>query len=180
MSKVKKPEVSAPEGSQVFDAISVGARKIKHYALKLKPAILLKNVGWKKYTPKIEKFEHCHIFHNVDSSGRTQTKCAATGGHYHYVEFTQLPDGKVAAKCGPARHMVDHKMRSGQWRRKESEIEFYDEKSDKTIIDDHTHEMEILYASELEIDGSRSQGIAAITQQLTPPSVPGFQEMGAQ
>lgn len=162
---------------QTFKVEMRNQKTFRHHAFKLKCEKMTKNTSYKKYSPILEQFEHSHIFHTVDSQGRTQTKSQPVGGHYHYIEFAENADGTVTAKCGPAKHIVDHKLRSGGFRKKEDDITFYDEKADRTITDNHTHDLEHLYSSELQVDASRAQATAAITQSLEPKKVEGFKEL---
>jgi Lon protease-like protein len=148
-----------------------------HHAFKLDTEVMLKNTNFKKFSPTLEKFEHTHIFHTIDSQGRRQTKCSPVGGHYHYVDFKENPDGSVTVSCGPAKQIVEKRLKSGGFRRTEAEISFYDERTDGNTVDSHKHEVMHLYSEEIQIDPSRQNAAAAIKATLEPKSHPDIKDM---
>lgn len=80
---------------------------IHHDAFRLESALMQKNMSWIKEQPKYEEFEHCHIFHTYDSSGKKHIYSTPTGGHFHLMEFAEV-DGNISAKCvsGPLKWAV--------------------------------------------------------------------------
>lgn len=96
---------SNASGSAGKARIYRGTQEVDHDLFKLSMAEMRKNVSYTD-RPDWQKFEHCHIFHTVDSNGKPQEACSAVGGHFHLVKVINEP-GKVPALeiSGPKRHM---------------------------------------------------------------------------
>ncbi len=102
----KAPQVKAPKVKQA-ERIYKNTQEVDHDLFKLKPASMKKNVSFTD-EPRYEFFEHCHIFHTVDSNGKPQEACTPVGGHVHKIEVVH-EGGVPALKVSPAMHWVRRK-----------------------------------------------------------------------
>lgn len=124
-----------------------------HHLFKAAVAKMHKNVSWVKNSPKFVEVEHVHFFHTKNSMGMAQEYTNEIGGHFHKIEWGVDAKGNPVAKCGPALKKVNKRGRGGLMttiNKAVSWVDKYDDESEeKTIIDDHTHEMEYLGTDEL-------------------------------
>lgn len=131
-------------------------RSFRHDLFKLKVATMKKNFSWKPKEPMIELAEHVHFFHSHNSQGKTQTNCTAVGGHYHEVTVDVLPNGELKATCSPPLCTKEHVLRSGV-RKSVEAVQWFDEKSGKNIVDNHTHEIEYCFSEQISPEKQRAQ-----------------------
>lgn len=118
--------------------------EFRHDLFKLMPAPMKKNANWNMYDPRLIDVEHAHFFHSVDRKGTKQTQCVATGGHFHEVkvDFSQSDaNGNPKVEVGPPLKVGMKKLKSGKRVKQIIPVEWYDEKTDKTLVDDHRHEV---------------------------------------
>ena len=71
---------------------------VKSHCFKLESAVFLRNISFNSKKPLIETFDHCHIFHTYDSSGKELKQCNSVGGHYHIITLRE-ENGKFIADC---------------------------------------------------------------------------------
>jgi hypothetical protein len=114
-------------------------QEIDHDLFKLEPAMMRKNVSFTEI-PQVERFEHCHIFHTVDSNGKKQVGSTAVGGHHHPVKVVVNADGVPTLEVGEPRRWVKRKVR-GVMVRVEEPIYLNAEQDER---DSHTHEVTYL------------------------------------
>jgi hypothetical protein len=112
---------------------------VDHDLFKLEVAKMKKNVSFTEI-PEVMSFEHCHIFHTVDSNGKKQHTSTAVGGHHHPVQVVAGVDGVPTLKVGEPRRWVKRKIR-GVMQRVEEPIYLNGEKDEQ---DTHTHEVSYL------------------------------------
>ena len=126
--------------------VFTGQKKIFHDLYKLSVAKMLKNMSWQpipadEYTP----IEHCHFFHTVDSSGKTQIYSTSVGGHFHIMEIEDQGDGNPPlVKCvsGPmklARVKDPHTLK------------YVKKPVPVNDVDSHTHEVTYLKSDEIAL-----------------------------
>lgn len=135
-------------------------REFEHHLFKAEVATMLKNQSFRKGDPKIEPIEHVHMFHTVDSSGRTQIVTNAVGGHYHKIEWEIDDSGELVAKCSPP-YTTKIKSVAGRQRKMEVAVEWEDELNNKMIKDTHVHEMTYQWSEKLSADTVRKRRNAA-------------------
>lgn len=111
-AKEKEPPASPTE---IDGFVFSRTREVDHHVAKLEAAMDTVNKSFVLggYLPF--EVEHGHIFHNVDSKGRTFEYCAPMMGHYHKVTM-EVVNGKPTFTCGPA--MVKANVKTGNGGRK--------------------------------------------------------------
>lgn len=78
-----------------------GAINIIVDTFKLEPARMQKNVGYNERI-MIKDFEHCHIYHTYDSSGKRLKGTNQVGGHYHEIKIrVDEETGNLIGECSP-------------------------------------------------------------------------------
>jgi len=122
-----------PDTARVFR----GSQTVNHDLFKLLPSEMKKNVSWTPGQPRFEYFEHCHMFHTVDSSGRTQDTSTPIGGHFHEVKVIHGEgDSPPTIEVGPASHHVT-------------------KGSERVIVplvyDTHTHDTKYLFSDSIKV-----------------------------
>jgi hypothetical protein len=129
-----------------------GNRKAWHHLFKSDIKPLMKNISFKKGAPRIERIDHGHIFHSVNSQMKPQEFSSTVGGHFHKIEWVTGPDGKPMVKSvsGPL-HYIYRKSPHGQ-KRKMVPVEFLDQtgEEEKMIKDAHTHVFGYIHSEELQ------------------------------
>lgn len=140
-----------------------------HDLFKMLPATMKKNVSFKKFQPQIEEFEHCHIFHTVDSRGKAQLSSSAVGGHFHDVEWSVSSTGEFQIKCSEPFQIVTVVTKAGMTKKEKRPVAFEDGINDKTIKDTHTHEFQYLGSETLEIGRPRA---VAPSGEFKPRALP--------
>lgn len=138
---------------------------IYHDAFRLDSAEMQKNMSWIKKKPKYESFQHCHVFHSFDSSGREQFYSTPTGGHFHKMSFKKHEDGSISVKClsGPLK-----------WGTK------WDEKNERTVRaaipvnprDEHHHDTTYLHSEKLIKRKRNVESAKYVSQQAKKLEVP--------
>jgi hypothetical protein len=106
-------ESRQPESARDVEPISRvyrGTQTVDHDLFKLNVAVMKKNVSYTDI-PDMQNFEHCHIFHTVDSGGRKQTACNDVGGHHHDIEVVPPQKGGVPTLriSGPRKWVRDRR-----------------------------------------------------------------------
>lgn len=146
MSKIipNKPKSSMPftaegEAPVAPKRIYKGTQEVDHDLFKLNAAKMAKNVSYTD-VPQIEHFEHCHIFHTVDSGGRKQETSSAVGGHHHDIEVVEDANGVPSLKVSEPRKWIKKKIRGVMQRVSVAIV--LDEEDGTT--DSHTHEVTYL------------------------------------
>lgn len=112
-----------------------------HDIFKLLPATMRKNVGFSPNKPLWEAFEHCHVFHSVDSKGNKKETCTPIGGHFHEVTIEETDGVPKIVAVGPP--VVKKQVRDRVTRRV------------KTVYvpvegDDHTHEVQYIRSEKVK------------------------------
>lgn len=122
---------------------------IYHHAFKALVGKFLKDLSFGGTDLRIDKIEHVHHYHSVNSMGHPQQFTTMVGGHFHKVEWSTDPKtGDPVAKCGPALKKVIKNTRTGTKTSIEP-MKFYNKQHDEHFLDDHTHEMAYLGTDEL-------------------------------
>ena len=126
-----------------------GTEEVDHDLFKLQVARMKKDVSYDGQMPEFVHFEHCHIYHTVDSNGRKMDETNAVGGHFHKIEVVPaseeggVPTLKVSA---PMKYIKQKKKGvKGKFEKVAVPVEF----SDGTI-DNHTHEVEYLGSEKIK------------------------------
>ncbi len=121
-------------------------QEIDHDLFKLEVAHMSKNVSYTD-VPFIERYEHVHVFHTVDSNGKVQTTSTPVGGHHHEVEVVAGPDGVPTLKVSQPRRWVKRKVK-GVMKRMPEPIWLDAEHSES---DEHTHEVTYLGSEKITL-----------------------------
>lgn len=140
---IKKPqelenaqaEVAMEETAPVTQQrIYKGTQVLDHDLFKLKVAKMRKDVSYDG-EPDYVQFEHCHIFHTIDSNGKKQDTCSPVGGHFHEVRVVQKP-GQVPTLevSGPMKYVM--KKFGKKFKKVPEPLD--------PEVDSHTHEVEYL------------------------------------
>jgi len=139
----------------------------RHDVFKSDVRDFLKNTSFKAGQISIEKVQHSHIFHTIDSRGKELQLTDTVGGHFHEVKVEVDENGYLKAVCGPAMVRENIKTRSGLAKIKISPLRFHDEYNDKDIVDDHSHEFTYLRSEMINV-GNRSTpaNATAFLQQM--------------
>jgi len=120
-------------------AFERGVGEFNHHLFKLTASPMIKEHGWNSDPDQkiVVPLEHCHMFHTMDSRGRSQTKCSSIGGHYHEVEveYSEDPTNAPEIKVGPA--MREIAIKQGKRIMKKSVPVTVGGK-----VDQHTHDVE--------------------------------------
>lgn len=125
-----------------------GERTIFHDLFRLEEKEVLKDIGWD--APKMEKFNHKHFFHTVDSDGKEQVYCTPSLGHTHEVKIVgQDESGEPIVEVGPAIVVIKKKGI------KQAHAYRYDK---------HTHDATYLYSEELKVRKYNEEALAKISQ----------------
>lgn len=146
-----------------------------HHLFKASVETCLKNGSWKKNVVMLEKIEHTHFYHSVNSQGMAQQYTPPVAGHFHEVKWKVAENGDLVAECGPALRKVQKKMPNGETKTKIERISFYDGMNEKTINDDHTHKFEYKGSERLSkahvagIQASNSQAIQSMGSGFSSP-----------
>lgn len=134
---------------EVNERIYKGQQKVDHDLFKLKVASMRKNVSFND-KPEIVSFEHCHIFHTVDSYGQKQFTTNAVGGHFHEVTVIENPNGGVPKlEISEPKKWVVKKVR-GRKKKIAVPVVLVDDEEGKEV-DTHTHEFEYLGSSQIHL-----------------------------
>lgn len=128
-------------------------RELIHHLFRAEPAKMLKNKSYQKGVVRLERVEHTHFFHTIDSSGRTKTRTNEVGGHFHEVTWhVDEQTGELVATCGPA----VHKVMRGRFPNRKTHIEpvkYVEGESPYETIhaDEHTHTMTYRWSEKIKI-----------------------------
>lgn len=143
-----------------------GSQVLEHDCYKLAPAPLLRNVSFSDI-PDIQKFEHSHIFHTIDSDGRKQENCSAIGGHFHRMKVTHVPGGAPVVECvtGPMREV-----------RRRVKGQFVKVVEPVPGEDDHRHDVVYLHSEKISLRSVNVEAVRVqqVDAQKTAP-IPGVQ-----
>lgn len=132
-------------------------RSFRHDLFKLEPAVMKQNVSWKKDEPMLQDVTHAHIYHSHSSSGIANRTSQAMGGHFHEVKVSVDTDGNLKATCGPPLRIVEKMLKTGGVRKVEEPLEWFHEKLNKKIVDDHRHECTYQFSETISPEKSRAQ-----------------------
>ena len=143
-SKSKEQEVSIKRKFK-------GEEEIYHDLFCLEETETIKDVGWNPQRPLIEKFNHKHFYHTVDSDGKKQTHCTPSLGHTHEVKVVGTEeDGSPKIEIGPAVVVMKKKMGGKQ--------------SLPYKFDNHTHESRYMYSEKLSVRKYSDEALASISK----------------
>lgn len=143
--RTQRTPKSQPTGQKI---VFKDHRSFRHDLFKLELATMKKNVSWKVHEPMIENVEHVHFYHSHSSQGKPLKTCNSVGGHFHEVTIEIDQDGNVKATCSPPIQEKEIILKHGV-RKEIQPIKFFDEKSQKTIVDDHVHAVTYLHSEQL-------------------------------
>lgn len=124
-----------------------GTRTVDHDLFKLEVAKMAKNVSFTDI-PQVEFFEHCHIFHTVDSSGRKQDASNAVGGHHHDITVSMSESGVPELKVSQPRKWVKKKIK-GRFQRLSVPIRLDNEEGGE--VDTHTHAVRYMGSERIQL-----------------------------
>jgi hypothetical protein len=150
--KVTKKAKKSKSG-RVFKA----NKMIYHDLFKLHVSNMKKNVSWQRDILDLKDVEHVHFFHTYDSSGKKQTSCVPTGGHFHLVETEDQGEGlppKIVSVSGPMVWGNEKDRYTGKRRR----IPVPYLKDD----DNHTHDIEYIESSEIKVRSINAEAVKTI------------------
>lgn len=144
----------------------IGSQKVDSDLFRLKLAKAQKNVAWGDVV-RLEDVPHTHFFRTYDSDGKKLTMCASVAGHFHTIEYEDSADGVAKIKSvSKAQHMVRRKIK-GQWK---NVVEFLPEH----LEDEHTHEIEYLMSTEVDVRQANPNAIQMIgADAIKGQSIPG-------
>lgn len=126
---------------------------IFHHVWKAAQSFFLKDLSFGQEELKLDKIEHVHHFHNVNSMGHAQKYTTMIGGHFHEVTWNLDPKtGEPVAKCGPALKKITRNTPRGTKTTVEK-FKFFNKEHQQWIEDDHTHDMLYLGSDELSTAG---------------------------
>lgn len=133
------------------ERIYKSTQEVDHDLFKLEVATMRKNVSFTD-KPHIEEFEHCHIYHTVDSSGKKQEASSPVGGHHHPITLVVDPSGVPTLKVGPPAKWVKKKIR-GVMRRVSEPIwlEGAEGVEGERERDEHTHAVSYLGSERIKL-----------------------------
>lgn len=147
-AQAAKPLPSEPQAKRSFTK----DYEFDHDLFKLSVATMKKNVSWNE-SPMIEQFEHCHMFHTVDSNGRKQSVCTPVGGHFHEITVHKAESGVPVLEIGPPRKWVQ-KKRHGKFIKVMAPVVL--DKEDG-ITDNHTHEYVYLGSEKIKARATNTE-----------------------
>lgn len=128
-----------------------GTQVVDHDLFKLEAAKMKKNVS---YTEElmIELFDHCHMFHTVDSNGKKLDVSSPVGGHFHPIKVTRSESGVPEITVGPP-HKFVMKKRNGRKVKVAVPVSFgsVDDEGSERVLDDHTHRATYLGSEKVSI-----------------------------
>lgn len=139
-------------------------QEMLHHVYKLMPADMKKNSSYDDKNPIWEKIAHCHIFHNIDSSGKIQDKSQPTGGHFHTVEIVetdgQVPMIKVSSAMKLVRETIGRKKKTFAVPIEE---------------DNHTHDWQYLRSELIKMRQINPEAAKVVAHFAPPPSLAGVE-----
>lgn len=122
------------EASKQVQRVFSQEKKLVTDTFKLTVETMKKDIGVEGAPiPRIENFEHSHIYRTYSSSGKFNKVCSAVGGHTHKVTVEEV-DGQFKVTVGPAIGDNGQPISFGKG---------------KKIIDNHTHEAVYLRSDEV-------------------------------
>lgn len=122
---------------------------IFHHVFKAMQQFFLKDLSFGQENLRIDKIEHVHHYHNVNSMGHAQKYTTMVGGHFHEVTWNVDPKtGEPVAKCGPAMKKITKNTPRGTKTSVEP-LKFFNKDHQQWFHDDHIHEMMYLGSDEL-------------------------------
>lgn len=162
--------VNAGNGHASVSRVYAGQIELDHDLFKLSVAKMYKNVSWDA-DPHWERFEHCHIFHTIDSNGKKQTTCSPVGGHFHVIETTPQAGGPPKLAVSPPMRMIRIKQ-GKKWVTRPEPIEY--ENPDHS----HTHEVQYLRSQRIKPRALNAEfaKMDAAVRAKENPSIPGVIE----
>lgn len=134
--------------SQRSKRVFKGNQEFEHVLFKSDVRKCKKNMSWKKYEPRIEEFEHRHVFHSRNSKGKPQAYTTPTAGHFHQVEFeAHEENGEIyySATCGPALRRHTKRLKTGKWATVIEPVVFEADGEQPDVVDDHSHDLEYCF-----------------------------------
>lgn len=134
---------------------------INSHCFKLLATLMKKNTSWQKGVVILDTIEHGHYFHSHNSWGMPQKLCSAVGGHFHEIEWFVDEQGNMKAKCGPALKKEFRRLPNGLSKTSHAQIKFEDKINEKTILDNHTHEIEYQHSSNLSLANGSASAVKA-------------------
>lgn len=158
---VVKQQVKSPEPKLNFRE----QMSVLHHCFKLKPVDMKRDLSWQKGIVKLDSIAHGHYYHSCNSWGQPQKNCNAVGGHFHEVTWSVGESGDLVAKCGPAMKKVTYKAPSGMNKTKIVPIEFYDGENQRTIVDNHTHEIEYIHSNKISLAHATDSAVKAAAME---------------
>lgn len=133
---------------QTINRIWKDKRSFTHDLFKLLPAMMKKNLSYKRLDPKLEDSEHSHFFHSHSIEGLQLDKSTPIGGHFHKITI-KVVNGKMEAECSEPLRIVEKMLSSGGTIKLEEPVQWVSERMGKTIVDTHTHDVQYLYSEEM-------------------------------
>lgn len=151
---MKRPTAAAARGSNgstpaVPQLRQKGAISFRHDLYKMALAEAKKNVSYKKYVPELQQVPHTHFFHSHDMRGRPNAYCQPVAGHFHAVTPRVGPNGEMLADCGPPLRKVERTVQGGFARTVIEPVAYIDGPNQKTIVDDHRHQVDYVHSEEI-------------------------------
>lgn len=165
-----------PKPQNVIRRTISGTHQIFTDLYKLLVANVIKYEGWDEAVDhpetnpnKFSTWEHTHPFRTFDKKGNRMNTCTPIGGHFHVVEWEDAVDDitppRIKSVSGP---MVMQKQRiRGRMQTVPVPANEYD---------DHTHEVEYLRSSKIEVSSTNVEAAKVIAAEAAKTApVPGVE-----
>lgn len=141
-----------------------GSIKIESDLFKLLVEKTNKNMSFSEGSVELEAVEHIHFWRTYDSDGRKLKYSAPIAGHFHEIEYKEMPSGrvKIISCSGPLR-MLTEKIKG---KLVTHAVPLPDELEDK-----HTHDLKYLRSQTIAAreTNSNAVNIMATEAQKTAP-----------
>lgn len=148
-----KKDVAVPQAQAL---VMKGSRTALHHLFKSDIQKMLKNVSYKKDMPIIERLDHGHLFHSINSQMKIQDYTSAIGGHFHKIRWGLDAQGKPQIlEVGPPLHYKYVRRPSGQ-KKILAPVAWRDGETEKEIVDTHTHRFEYVHSEEISESSTRA------------------------
>jgi hypothetical protein len=150
---------------------------VDHDLFKLTVSEMIKNGGYNPDVPMLEKHEHTHWFHTVDSSGRAQTASTPTGGHHHNVKVIVGKDGVPTLEVSGPKRWVKRKVRGTRNKFKRVEEDAFIGTGEDAIHDTHSHNVQYCGSEKITLRSPNIEASLAMSalQQKREPSIEGVE-----